>query len=53
MKPTIPLEYDTDRPLLDDIQEIGNVMCTSYGICDVAEDFTGKEYDIEDLWNRI
>ena len=53
MKPQLPEEYDTDRPLLDDIQPIGDIRCTCYGICDVAEDFTGKEYDIQDLFNRI
>jgi hypothetical protein len=53
MKLSLPLEYDTDRPLLDDVQLIGSVDCTAYGICDVAEDFTGKEYDIQDLFNRI
>lgn len=48
-----PKEVNFDRPLYDDIQPIGDVKCTCYTTCDIAEDQDGIEYDINDLWKRI
>lgn len=48
-----PDELILDTPKFDDIQMPGDVRCTCFTVCDIAEDMTGVEYDIEDLWQRI
>jgi len=50
---TLPEEYNADSTLYDDVQPIGDVKCTCYTVCDIAEDQDNVEYDILDLWNRI
>ncbi len=49
----LPLEYNADRPLFDDVQSLGSVECVAYTVCDIAEDQDGIEYDINDLWKRV
>lgn len=46
-------EFNTDRPLFDDIQPLGDVKCTCYSICDIGEDKEGIVFDIDDLFARI
>lgn len=48
-----PDELNLDTPLYDDVQPVGNVQCTCYTTCDMAEDQTGIAYDIDDLWKRV
>lgn len=50
---TLPDEYNSDSELLDDTQPIGDVKCTCYTTCDIAEDQQKREFDILDLWQRI
>jgi hypothetical protein len=46
-------EFNTDRPIPDLIQPIGNVQCTCYSVNDVEEDKEGISCDIDDLFNRV
>ena len=48
-----PDELNFDRPLFDDIQPLGDVKCVAFSVCDAAEDQTGIEFDINDLWQRV
>jgi len=48
-----PAEINFDTPLGDNIQPIGDVSCTCYSVCDIAEDQDNVEYDIADLFKRI
>lgn len=48
-----PDELNLDTSLFDDIQPIGDVRCTCFTTCDIAEDQTKTEFDISDLWARI
>jgi hypothetical protein len=46
-------ELFTDNIPQDKIQPPGNVECTCYTICDIAQDKTGLEFQIDELFNRI
>lgn len=48
-----PNEIDFDSAQFDDVQPIGDVKCTCYTTCDIAEDQENRVFDIQDLWNRI
>lgn len=48
-----PLEVNYDTPLYDEKQAPGNVQCTCYTACDIAEDQDNIEFDIDDLWSRV
>lgn len=48
-----PLEVNYDSTQYDDVQPIGDVRCTCYTTCDIAEDQENRVFDIQDLWNRI
>lgn len=48
-----PKELNFDTPLYDDVQPLGDVKCTCYTTCDIAEDQNNFEFDIIDLWKRI
>lgn len=48
-----PLEVNYDSAQVDDIQPIGDVRCTCYTTCDIAEDQENRVFDIQDLWSRI
>lgn len=48
-----PNEIDFDTAQFDDIQPLGDVKCTCYTTCDIAEDQENRTFDIQDLWNRI
>lgn len=50
---TLPDEYNADSSLPDDVQPIGDVKCTCYTTCGIAEDQEKREFDINDLWQRI
>jgi len=47
-----PLEFLPKDNLSDKIQDIGNVQCSAYTICDIARDKDGVEYDIDQLFAR-
>lgn len=49
----LPDEINLDSTLIDDVQPIGDVKCTCYSTCDIAEDQQKREFDIDDLWARI
>ena len=49
----LPDELNLDSSLFDDIQPIGDVRCTCFTTCDCAEDQEKREFDVEDLWQRI
>lgn len=49
----LPEEFNVDSSLHDDVQPIGDVKCTCYTACDIAEDQTKTVFDINDLWKRI
>lgn len=49
----LPTEYNADTSLSDDVQPIGDVRCTCFSTCDIAEDQEKREFDIQDLWQRI
>lgn len=49
----LPDEINVDSTLIDDVQPIGDVKCTCYSTCDIAEDQQKREFDIDDLWARI
>lgn len=49
----LPDEMNVDTELYDDVQPIGDVKCTCYSVCDIAEDQQKREFDIVDLWERI
>lgn len=49
----IPDEFNFDSNLYDNVQPLGDVKCTCYTTCDIAEDQDKREYDIIDLWSRI
>lgn len=49
----LPDELNFDTPQYDDVQPIGDVKCTCYTTCDIAEDQKKMEFDIVDLWQRI
>ena len=48
-----PLEISFDSQLPDAVQPIGDVKCTCYTTCDIANDQDKVIYDIQDLWSRI
>lgn len=48
-----PLEVNYDTALYDDVQPLGDVRCTCYTTCDIAEDQDNNIFDIQDLWSRI
>ncbi len=48
-----PDEINFDSPLTDDIQPLGDVKCTCYTTCGIAEDQENAVFDINDLWKRI
>lgn len=48
-----PTDIDFDSAQYDDVQPIGDVKCTCYTTCDIAEDQENRVFDIQDLWNRI
>lgn len=48
-----PDQLNYDGSLFDDVQPPGNVECTCYTVCDIAEDQNNIEFDIKDLWKRI
>lgn len=48
-----PSELDFDTAQVDDVQQIGDVRCTCYTTCDIAEDQENRAFDIQDLWSRI
>lgn len=50
---TLPDECNFDSTLYDDVQPVGDVKCTCYTTCDIAEDQKKLTFDILDLWKRI
>lgn len=48
-----PKELNFDSPLIDEVQPIGDVKCTCYTTCNIAEDQFKTYYDINDLWKRV
>jgi len=49
----LPDEVNFDTANYDDVQPIGNVQCTCYTACDIAEDQTNTIFSVDDLWGRI
>lgn len=50
---SFPKELIFDAPSKDFIQPIGDVRCTAITVCEVTTDKTHKQYDIQELFNRI
>ena len=49
----LPNEVNFDTAEYDEVQPIGNVQCTCYTTCDIAEDQKNIVFDVDDLWARI
>lgn len=47
-----PINFD-DTSIPEKIQPVGNVECTCYTACYIAQNKTKKEYDIDELFSRI